>query len=155
AVPMRGCGAISSTSRPASFTRSRRKRTARRSGWRSVSSPTTAGTSTYLASGAPYCCRGGPAGTCASSWRAAASGSPTRTARSSAGTSNHCSAASATDCWTGGEDLRVVGERLELERIARGVEQEHRPLLAGFALETDVGLDDEFGAGRAQTFGER
>ena len=37
----------------------------------------------------------------------------------------------------------VVGEGLELQRVAGGVEEEHRRLLAGLALEADLRLDDE------------
>jgi hypothetical protein len=46
------------------------------------------------------------------------------------------------------EQLRAIGERLELQRVAAGVEQEHRGLLAGLALETDRRLDHETRAGR-------
>jgi hypothetical protein len=42
-----------------------------------------------------------------------------------------------------GEDLSHVGERLELEGVAEGVEEEHRRLLADLAREADVGLDHE------------
>src|SRR5665213_4528795 len=41
------------------------------------------------------------------------------------------------------EELVDVSERLELERVAERVEQEHRRLLARFALEAHIGLDDE------------
>src|SRR5699024_717202 len=47
-----------------------------------------------------------------------------------------------------GEDLRLVGEGLELQGVAGRVEEEHRPLLAGLALEAEVGLDDELRPGR-------
>ncbi|WP_456303100.1 hypothetical protein [Streptomyces mirabilis] len=49
---------------------------------------------------------------------------------------------------------RVVGERLELEGVARRIEEEHRPLLTGPALEAHVRLDDELGARLAQAVGE-
>ena len=54
-----------------------------------------------------------------------------------------------------GEDPRVLGERLELERVAGGVEQEHRPLLARLAREAHVRLDDERDVGSSQPLGER
>ena len=41
------------------------------------------------------------------------------------------------------EQVRGVGHRLELERVAGGIEQEHRRLLAGLAFEADGGLDHE------------
>lgn len=46
------------------------------------------------------------------------------------------------------KQLRTIGERLELQRVAAGVEQEHRGLLAGLALEADRRLDHEARAGR-------
>ena len=46
------------------------------------------------------------------------------------------------------EQLRAIGERLELQRVAAGVEQEHRGLLAGLAREADRRLDHEARAGR-------
>ena len=52
------------------------------------------------------------------------------------------------------EDLRLVGERLELQGVAGRVVEEHRPLLAGLAGEAHVRLDDEFGARGAQPLGE-
>jgi len=54
----------------------------------------------------------------------------------------------------GREYLLVVGESLELQSIARGVEEEHRPLFAGLAGETQIGLDDEVGAGCSKSVGE-
>ena len=42
------------------------------------------------------------------------------------------------------EQLGGVGHRLELERIAGGIEEEHRRLLARLALETDRRRDHEF-----------
>jgi hypothetical protein len=51
------------------------------------------------------------------------------------------------------EQLRAVLERLELERVAGGVEQEHRPLFAGFAREPQVRLDHELRARRAEPLG--
>src|SRR5262245_20804822 len=45
-----------------------------------------------------------------------------------------------------GEQLSFdVAERLELERVAARIGQEHRRLLARLALEAHVGLDDEGG----------
>src|SRR3972149_6821559 len=41
------------------------------------------------------------------------------------------------------EQLRGIAERLELERVARGVVQEHRGLFAGLSFEPDAGLDHE------------
>ena len=46
-----------------------------------------------------------------------------------------------------GEDLRLVGECLELESVPRRVVEEHRPLLAGLAGEANVRLDHELRAG--------
>jgi hypothetical protein len=48
----------------------------------------------------------------------------------------------------GGEDLGVVGEGLELQRVACRVEQEHRPLLTRLPCEAHMRLDDEGGACR-------
>ena len=48
-----------------------------------------------------------------------------------------------------------VGERLEFQRIAERIEQEHRCLLARLAIETHVGLDDEFDLRRSESNGER
>jgi hypothetical protein len=45
------------------------------------------------------------------------------------------------------EQLLQAAERLEFQGVAGRIEEEHRPLLAGPALETHVGLDDELGAG--------
>ena len=39
--------------------------------------------------------------------------------------------------------MRVVGERLELERVAAGIAEEHRRLLAELALEADMRRDPE------------
>ena len=52
------------------------------------------------------------------------------------------------------EQVRRVAHRLDLERIAGRVEEEHRRLLAGLAGESDIGLDDELGAGGAQAPGQ-
>ena len=52
------------------------------------------------------------------------------------------------------EYLRIIGECLELQRVSRRVEQEHRPLLAGKALEAQIGFDHELGAVRPQPFGQ-
>ena len=49
---------------------------------------------------------------------------------------------------------RVVGERLELEGVARRIEEEHRRLLADLTGEAGVRLDDELDAGRTQAVGE-
>src|SRR4051812_32730664 len=53
-----------------------------------------------------------------------------------------------------GEQLRVVPKRLELERVARRIEEEHRRLLADFAFEAHVRLDDELRAGERQALRE-
>src|SRR6185437_6489026 len=53
------------------------------------------------------------------------------------------------------EQTSAVRERLELQRIAGRVEQEHRGLFAGLAPEAHVRFDHETGAGFAQPFGER
>src|SRR5690606_42072265 len=45
-----------------------------------------------------------------------------------------------------GEEGIHVLERFEFQRVARRIEEEHGGLLAHFALEADVGLDDELGA---------
>jgi hypothetical protein len=50
--------------------------------------------------------------------------------------------------------LSDVPESLELERIARGIEEEHRRLLAHLALEAHVGLDHEADAGFLEAPGE-
>src|SRR5262245_23776851 len=49
---------------------------------------------------------------------------------------------------------RDVVEGLEFERVPARVGQEHRRLLAGLALETDAGLDDESGARGLQLGGQ-
>ncbi len=54
-----------------------------------------------------------------------------------------------------GEQLVDVAERLELERIAGGVEQEHRRLLARLAGEADVRCDLEGAARRRQPVAQR
>jgi hypothetical protein len=41
-----------------------------------------------------------------------------------------------------GENLAVVSERLELERVAAGIEQKHGGLFARFSLKADVRFDD-------------
>src|SRR6266851_2362349 len=53
-----------------------------------------------------------------------------------------------------GEQLTDVGECLELESVAGGIEEEHGGLFACFALEPDVGFDDEGDACAAQTIGK-
>src|ERR1700678_2884024 len=53
------------------------------------------------------------------------------------------------------EELADVGEGFELERIACGVEKEHGRLLPDFALEADLGLDDEGDAGAAKAICQR
>src|SRR5215211_5749503 len=53
-----------------------------------------------------------------------------------------------------GEDARGVGERLELQRVAARVEEEHRGLLARLTFEAYVGLDDEPHAGAAHAPGQ-
>jgi len=53
------------------------------------------------------------------------------------------------------EELGEVGEGFELEGVAGGVEEEHGGLLADFALEADVGLDDEGDVGGLDAGGER
>jgi polyisoprenoid-binding protein YceI len=50
-----------------------------------------------------------------------------------------------------GEQPRGIPERLELERVAGGIVEEHRGLLADLAREADVGLDHEARAGLPQT----
>ena len=52
------------------------------------------------------------------------------------------------------EDLGVVLERLELERVARGIEYEHRRLLAGLPGEAGVRFDHELDAGGKQPIGQ-
>ena len=44
-------------------------------------------------------------------------------------------------------------KRLELDGVAGRVEEEHGGLFAGFAIEADVWLDDEVGAGGLQALG--
>jgi hypothetical protein len=53
-----------------------------------------------------------------------------------------------------GEELVEVGEGLELEGVAGGVEEEHGGLFAGLAFEAGVGFDDKFDIGRADAFGQ-
>ncbi len=55
-----------------------------------------------------------------------------------------------SDC----EQLVQIGECLELERVSRGVEEEHGPLFARFALEPDVGFDHELRADGGELVGE-
>src|SRR5260370_16096462 len=52
------------------------------------------------------------------------------------------------------EELADVGECFEFESIACGIEQEHGCLLANFALEADVGFDDEGDACAAKAFSQ-
>src|SRR5690606_9852471 len=47
-----------------------------------------------------------------------------------------------------------VLEGLELQRVARWIEEEHGGLLARFALETHIRLDNELRAGLLQLFGQ-
>jgi hypothetical protein len=55
----------------------------------------------------------------------------------------------------GGEQLRFdVLKCFELERIAGGIEEEHRGLFAGLTLEARVRLDDEFDAVAPDPFGQ-
>src|SRR5690348_4189029 len=53
------------------------------------------------------------------------------------------------------EQLAPVRERLELQRVAGRVEQEHRGLFAGLALEAHVRFDHEARAGGAQFLRQR
>ena len=50
-----------------------------------------------------------------------------------------------------GKQILHMLKRLELNRIAGRVKEEHRGLFSGFAFEVDVGLDDEIGAGGLQS----
>src|SRR3954447_18604394 len=52
------------------------------------------------------------------------------------------------------EDLRLVGERLELQRVAGRVVEEHRPLLADTSGKADIRLDDERRTGGTQALRE-
>jgi hypothetical protein len=52
------------------------------------------------------------------------------------------------------EELADVCEGLEFEGVSGGVEEEHSGLFTDFAIETDVGLDDEGDSGSAETIGE-
>src|SRR5690606_3609345 len=54
-----------------------------------------------------------------------------------------------------GEELRGIAERLELQRVARGIGEEHRRLLADLAGEADARFDDEAHPGGAQVIRER
>src|SRR5690606_31716290 len=54
-----------------------------------------------------------------------------------------------------GEQGVEILEGLELQRIARRVEEEHGGLLARFALEAHIGFDHEPGAGVLQLLGQR
>src|SRR5512147_2388790 len=56
---------------------------------------------------------------------------------------------------SGREEAIHVGERLEFERVAERVEEEHRRLLAWLAAEAHVGLDHETDAGGAEPLRER
>src|SRR5436189_10492 len=47
------------------------------------------------------------------------------------------------------EQLRGIAKRLELERVAGRIAEEHRRLLADLAVEAHVGLDHERGAAGA------
>ena len=53
-----------------------------------------------------------------------------------------------------GEYLGIISKCLELHRIPRGIEEEHRPLLAYFALETDIRLDHEVDLASFQAIGK-
>src|SRR5690349_3102456 len=59
--------------------------------------------------------------------------------------------------WAGlfGEYLAHVAKRLEFQRIARRIEEEHGGLFTGLALEADMRLDDEAYAGGLETVGQR
>ena len=50
------------------------------------------------------------------------------------------------------EQVRGVGHRLELERVAGGIEQEHGGLLTGLAFEADRGLDHELDVRQPEPF---
>src|SRR6185503_14654659 len=52
-----------------------------------------------------------------------------------------------------GEDHRLVGKCLQLQRVARGVQKEARGLLARLAHETHLRLDDESGTRRLELGG--
>lgn len=52
------------------------------------------------------------------------------------------------------EDIGVVAKRLELERVARGVEEEHGGLLSHLSRKSNVGLDHEFDPGPTETIGQ-
>src|SRR3954453_18693388 len=53
-----------------------------------------------------------------------------------------------------GEDLRLVGEGLELQRVAGRVVEEHRPLLADASGKAHIRLDHEGPTSRTETLGE-
>ena len=57
--------------------------------------------------------------------------------------------------WLFGEELREIGEGLELEGISGGVEEEHCGLLTDLAFEACVGFDDEFHTCGTDALGER
>src|SRR3954466_10840342 len=52
------------------------------------------------------------------------------------------------------EDLRLVGERLELQRVAGRVVEEHRPLFAHTSGEAHIRLDHEGRTGATEAVGE-
>src|SRR5882724_1566987 len=54
-----------------------------------------------------------------------------------------------------GEQRSEIGERLDFDGVARRVEKEHGGLLAGLALEADVGLDNELSPGRFEFIGQQ
>ena len=53
------------------------------------------------------------------------------------------------------EQLRRILERFELECISRGIEQEHRRLLADLTTESNAGFDNEVHSGVMQARRER
>lgn len=53
-----------------------------------------------------------------------------------------------------GEDLSVVSERFEFQRIPGRVKKEHRVLLADFTLKAEMGLDDKRQTMSGQRVGE-
>ena len=52
------------------------------------------------------------------------------------------------------EQILNMFKRLELNRVARWVKEEHSGLLARFAFEADMRFDDEFGFGGGEARGE-
>ena len=52
------------------------------------------------------------------------------------------------------EQILTMFKRLELDSVARWIEEKHGGLLAGFAFEADVWLDDEVGTSGLHVIGE-